>query len=108
MATQVRIPTPLRKLTREEEVVSIDGANIGEILTNLEKSYPGIGERLYDEAGNVRLLLAEPKYCGDNAAMIAGLAGAGGGVRGAAAMEIDAVPSLTVENVGLEVPASLL
>ncbi|MEI8243916.1 MAG: tRNA (adenosine(37)-N6)-threonylcarbamoyltransferase complex transferase subunit TsaD [bacterium] len=46
----------------------------------------------------VRLLLAEPKYCGDNAAMIAGLAGAGCGVRGAAAMELDAVPSLSLER----------
>jgi len=54
MPTQVRIPTPLRKLTREEEVVSIDGANIGEILDNLEKAYPGLGERIYDEQGNVR------------------------------------------------------
>ena len=42
----------------------------------------------------VRLLLAEPKYCGDNAAMIAGLAGAGCGVRGAAALALDVTPSL--------------
>lgn len=44
----------------------------------------------------VRLLLAEPRFCGDNAAMIAGLAGAGGGVRGAAALRLDVVPSLAV------------
>lgn len=48
----------------------------------------------------VRLLLAEPRYCGDNAAMIAGLASAGGGVRGAAALTLDAVPSLAVGDVG--------
>jgi N6-L-threonylcarbamoyladenine synthase len=41
------------------------------------------------------LLLAEPKYCGDNAAMIAALAGAGGGVRGPDALALDATPSLT-------------
>lgn len=45
------------------------------------------------EAG-VPILLAQPRFCGDNAAMIAGLAGVGGGVTGAAAMELDVVPSL--------------
>lgn len=44
----------------------------------------------------VRLLLAEPRFCGDNAAMIAGLAGAGGGVRGATALALDVVPSLAL------------
>lgn len=43
---------------------------------------------------NVPLLLALPKYCGDNAAMIAGLAGIGVGVRGEAAMRLDVAPSL--------------
>lgn len=50
---------------------------------------------LADRRG-VRLLLAEPRFCGDNAAMIAGLAGAGGGVRGAEAMDLDVVPNLAV------------
>ena len=55
-------------------------------------------ERLAEVAGrrHVPLLLAEPRFCGDNAAMIAGLAGAGGGVRGSAALELDAVPSLAL------------
>jgi len=46
------------------------------------------------EQAGVPILLAQPRYCGDNAAMIAGLAGAGGGVTGAAAMQLDVVPSL--------------
>ena len=50
---------------------------------------------LCDQRG-ARLLLSEPAYCADNAAMIAGLAGAGGGRRDAAAMGVDVVPSLTV------------
>jgi len=55
-------------------------------------------ERLAEVAGrrHVPLLLAEPRFCGDNAAMIAGLAGAGGGMRGSAALELDAVPSLAL------------
>ena len=50
-------------------------------------------ERVTSEAG-VRLLLAEPRFCGDNAAMIAGLAGMGGGIRGEAAMRLDVAPAL--------------
>ncbi len=51
-------------------------------------------ERVAAAAG-VGLLLAEPRFCGDNAAMIAGLAGAGGGVR-QEAMRLDVVPALEV------------
>jgi N6-L-threonylcarbamoyladenine synthase len=53
-------------------------------------------ERLREVASeaSVRLLLAEPRFCGDNAAMIAGLAGLGVGVRGEAAMRLDVAPAL--------------
>ncbi|MFV0337593.1 MAG: ubiquitin-like small modifier protein 1 [Chthoniobacterales bacterium] len=54
MSKTVRIPTPLRKLTAEQEVVSAEGANIGEIIDHLDKSYPGLAERICDEEGNVR------------------------------------------------------
>ena len=50
-----------------------------------------------DEAG-VPLLLPEPKYCGDNAAMVAALAGEGEGITGPAAMLLDATPGLSVEG----------
>ena len=50
----IRIPTPLRKLTNEQEVVQAAGSNIGEIIANLDKNFPGLKERICDEAGNVR------------------------------------------------------
>ncbi len=50
----IRIPTPLRKLTGEKEVVPATGTNIEEILANLDESYPGLKERICDEAGNIR------------------------------------------------------
>jgi molybdopterin synthase sulfur carrier subunit len=50
----VRIPTPLRKLTNDLEVVSAAGANVGELLGNLDKAFPGLRERICDEQGNVR------------------------------------------------------
>ena len=50
----IRIPTPLRKLTNSKEEVSATGANIGALLANLEAQYPGIKERICDESGQVR------------------------------------------------------
>jgi molybdopterin synthase sulfur carrier subunit len=50
----VRIPTPLRKLTNEIEVVQAAGSNIGEVLEHLDKAFPGLKERICDDAGNVR------------------------------------------------------
>jgi molybdopterin synthase sulfur carrier subunit len=50
----VRIPTPLRKLTKEQETVAASGTNIGQLLEDLEKQYPGIKERLCDEQGQLR------------------------------------------------------
>lgn len=54
MPINVRIPTPLRKLTGENEIVPAEGATVGEILDNLDKAYPGLGERICDEQGTVR------------------------------------------------------
>jgi molybdopterin synthase sulfur carrier subunit len=50
----VLIPTPLRKLTNDLELVETSGRNVGELLDNLEKAYPGLKERVCDEQGNVR------------------------------------------------------
>ena len=50
----VRIPTPLRKLTNELEVVDASGSNVGEVLENLDKAFPGLKDRICDEGGNIR------------------------------------------------------
>lgn len=50
----IRIPAPLRKLTNEQELVTATGANIDEIITDLEKNHPGLKERICDDSGNVR------------------------------------------------------
>lgn len=54
MATKVRIPTPLRKLTNNEELVEVNAATVGAAITELQTRYPGIQERLVDEKGEVR------------------------------------------------------
>ncbi len=54
MAAKVRVPAPLRKLTKDQAVVDSKGATIEEVLSDLEKNYPGIKERICDETGQVR------------------------------------------------------
>ena len=50
----VRIPTPLRKLTGDLEVVQAAGVNITEVLHSLDQAFPGLKERICDEQGQVR------------------------------------------------------
>src|ERR1700744_128549 len=54
MAKKVRIPTPLRKLTNNEELVEVGANTVGEAIVELQTRYPGIQERLVDEKGEVR------------------------------------------------------
>lgn len=54
MAKKVRIPTPLRKLTNDEELIEVQAGTIGEAITELQTRFPGIQERLIDEKGEVR------------------------------------------------------
>jgi molybdopterin synthase sulfur carrier subunit len=54
MSAKVRIPTPLRKLTNNEEVVEVTAKTVGEAIAELQARFPGIKERLLDENGTVR------------------------------------------------------
>ena len=54
MSVTVRIPTPLRKLTKQADVVSGDGGTLTSCIESLERQYPGLKERLCDEAGELR------------------------------------------------------
>lgn len=50
----VRIPTPLRKLTNNQEEVTASGATLGAVLDELNAAFPGLGERIVDENGTIR------------------------------------------------------
>ena len=55
MSVTVRIPTPLRKLTGDREVVTADGgSSLLEIIGRLDQEYPGLKERICDESGEMR------------------------------------------------------
>ncbi len=54
MSVTVRIPTPLRKITGEQDVVTAGGDNLAALIADLETNYPGIEARLVDEGGEIR------------------------------------------------------
>jgi molybdopterin synthase sulfur carrier subunit len=54
MPITVRVPAPLQKLTRNQAEVKVNGANIKELIEDLEKNFPGTKERICDETGKVR------------------------------------------------------
>lgn len=53
MAVKVRIPTPLQRLTKGQDVVEANAGTVIELIRDLESRFPGIGERL-SESGKVR------------------------------------------------------
>jgi molybdopterin synthase sulfur carrier subunit len=53
MAT-VRIPSPLRRYTNGQSKVECAGANINELIENLEAQYPGVKTRLLDDNGQIK------------------------------------------------------
>jgi len=55
MAVTVRIPTPLRKLTNEQETVTANEAGtLAELIESLDSQHPGLKERICDETGELR------------------------------------------------------
>ena len=54
MSVTVRIPTPLRALTAEQDVVSAGGENLAAVIDDLDGSYPGFRERVLDDTGEIR------------------------------------------------------
>lgn len=51
---KIRIPMPLRKLTNDIDIVESDAGSLAEAINGLEIAYPGMKERLCDEAGEIR------------------------------------------------------
>ena len=53
MTVKVRIPTPLQRLTQGKEEVDGKPGSIMELVTDLDKRFPGISERI-SEGGKIR------------------------------------------------------
>ncbi len=54
MSLVVRIPTPLRQVTNGLDKAEVEGDTLIKVIDSLEAQYPGIKERLCDEAGDLR------------------------------------------------------
>ena len=51
---KVRIPTPLRPLTKGQGEVEATAANISEMIETLNSVHPGLKDRLCDDKGELR------------------------------------------------------
>ena len=54
MPVLVRIPTPLRAVTKGNAEVQAAGDTVAAIVDDLERQFPGLRDRLVDEAGELR------------------------------------------------------
>ena len=54
MSVTVLIPTPLRKLTGDQDTVVVEANTVDEMVVALDTAFPGIAGRLRDESGNLR------------------------------------------------------
>ena len=54
MSVTVRIPTPLRRVTGGQKNAAVEGATLQAVFDALDGEYPGIKERICDEAGELR------------------------------------------------------
>ncbi len=53
MATTVRIPTPLRRVTAGKDAVAVSGDTLADGLADLETQFPGIKARIIDGTGEL-------------------------------------------------------
>jgi len=51
---KVRIPTPLRPLTKGQGEVEVTAASITDLIDSLNAAHPGIKARLCDDSGELR------------------------------------------------------
>ena len=54
MTIKVKIPTPLRNLTNDKDLVEVNASNIREVIDALENDFPGVKERICEEDGSIR------------------------------------------------------
>jgi len=50
----IRIPTPLRGFTNNQETVEVSGATVGEALQQLVEQFPRLKPHLFNEEGRLR------------------------------------------------------
>ena len=54
MSLKILIPTPLRKLTGDADVVTVESGSLSEIIDNIDRLHPGFQARIRGEDGELR------------------------------------------------------
>lgn len=54
MPVLVRIPTPLRSITKGSAEVQAKGDTVADLVDDLERQFPGLKERLVGDTGELR------------------------------------------------------
>jgi sulfur-carrier protein len=54
MAVLVRIPTPLRAMTKGSAEVQVTADTVEGVIHDLERQFPGMRERLVEDGGEIR------------------------------------------------------
>lgn len=53
VSVNVRLPSSLRPLAGNQEVVAVAGSTVGEVLTNLTAKYDGIAGKIFPQPGKL-------------------------------------------------------
>jgi molybdopterin synthase sulfur carrier subunit len=90
MSVLVRIPTPLRTMTKGQGELKTEAATIQELIDRLDQDYTGIKARLCEDDGNIRRFInvyvneedirflqgqATPLKAGDEVSIVPAIAG---------------------------------
>jgi molybdopterin synthase sulfur carrier subunit len=54
MPVLVRIPTPMRALTKGAAEVKVTAETVDDVIADLERQFPGFRDRLVEENGEIR------------------------------------------------------
>ena len=54
MSLKLTIPTPLRSITKQIDIVEVEPGTVGEIIARLDESYSGFRKRVCEDDGKLR------------------------------------------------------
>lgn len=90
MSVLVRIPTPLRAITKGQGELRAEAASVKDLIDSLDREYAGIRARLCEDDGNIRRFInvyvneedirflegpATPLKAGDEVSIVPAIAG---------------------------------
>ena len=53
MSVTIRVPPVFRTMTAGQSSVSVEGATVADVLTNLDAAHPGFSDKLLDDDGKL-------------------------------------------------------